>query len=188
MLLLPSLPEWNGSTTDNTRGVRHHPQGGQLWAPLEISIQGRYFFPMGLRLFLQRNTEGVRWIEQGRFSYSRQPGPRKLLCLHGRLFLPIQRTPPGATRRRITPRSSPIERYPAAFLRKLLPPPQVAPAGTSGSPSGTRWTKLTKVLLLSLWKLNCQWMKARGWRPIHGGQGPHATPKLGDYLLNKRFK
>ena len=37
-------PWWNGSSFASIRGAGHHPQDDQLWASLETSMQGRYFF------------------------------------------------------------------------------------------------------------------------------------------------
>ena len=67
---------------------------------------------MGLRLFLQTDTEGqADWA--GEFSYSRQPGLGKPLCLPGDSSSPLRESgQPGATDGGILPQSSPTEGNP----------------------------------------------------------------------------
>lgn len=78
-ILAPLFPDGMGVPL-MTSGERDTTHRESIVSPTRNSIQGRYYFPMGPRLFfLQRDTEAGRWIDQGRFSYSRQPSPRKPL-------------------------------------------------------------------------------------------------------------
>lgn len=134
-----SNPWWNGSSFASIRGAGHHPQDDQPWASLETSIQGRCFFlwprdSSFCRELLRGAGRLGRGIELWQAACSGQT-----LCLPGRLFFPTQRL--RTTRSHWYGDPTTVFSHwetPVGFLKNLTQFPQVAPAGTSGSPRGTR--------------------------------------------------